>query len=177
TARCRRGHKPPTPRRRGADAKPKASPAASPPATRREVESADRGSQGPVPHRGSRSADTSGYLQGDRDHRRSAGQGREARNEKPFTVSPALARQLDRISERMSREGGIPHEVIVREMRQDMARELKRMVAAYDGSPRKAKDLLEGLLIAEKAGVRGVAEFRRALAGKLESTLGRRRAA
>jgi hypothetical protein len=44
--------------------------------------------------------------------------------EKPFTVSPALARQLDRISERMSREGGIPHEVIVQRMRDDMAREL-----------------------------------------------------
>ena len=98
--------------------------------------------------------------------------------EKPFTVSPALARQLDRISERMSREGGIPHAVIVREMREDMARELKRMVAAYDGAPRKAKDLLEGLLIAEKAGVKGVAELRRALASKLEAgMLGRRKAA
>jgi hypothetical protein len=87
--------------------------------------------------------------------------------EKPFAVSPALARQLDRISERMSREGGIPHEVIVREMREDMARELKRMVAAYDGSPRKAKELLEAFLIAEAERVRGVAELRRVLADKL----------
>ena len=98
--------------------------------------------------------------------------------EKPFTISPALARQLDRISERMSREGGIPPEVIVRQMREDMARELKRMVAAYDGSPRKAKELLEGLLIAEKAGVKSVAELRRALAGRLETgKLAKRRAA
>ena len=87
--------------------------------------------------------------------------------EKPFTVSPALARQLDRISERMSREGGIPHEVIVREIRQDMARELKRMVAGYDGTPRKAKELLEALLISEAERIPGVAEMRRALADKL----------
>jgi hypothetical protein len=87
--------------------------------------------------------------------------------EKPFTVSPALARQLDRISERMSRQGGIPHEVIVRRMREDMARELKRMVAAYDGSARKAKELLETFLISEAEGVHGVAELRRSLAGKL----------
>jgi hypothetical protein len=59
-----------------------------------------------------------------------------------------------------------------------MARELKRMVATYDGSPRKAKELLEGLLIAEKAGVKGVAELRRALAAKLETgKLNRRKAA
>jgi hypothetical protein len=92
---------------------------------------------------------------------------------KPFTLSPALARQLDRISERMSREGGIPHEVIVREMREDMARELKRMVAAYDGSPRRAKELLEALLISEPERIPGVAEIRRALADKL----GKRKAA
>ena len=87
--------------------------------------------------------------------------------EKPFAVSPALARQLDRISERMSRQGGIPHEVIVRQMREDMARELRRMVAAYDGSQRKAKELLEAFLISEAQRVPGVAELRRALADKL----------
>jgi hypothetical protein len=67
----------------------------------------------------------------------------------------------------MSREGGIPHEVIVREWHEDMARELKRMVAAYDGSPKKAKELLEAFLIAESERVRGVAELRRVLADKL----------
>jgi len=87
--------------------------------------------------------------------------------ERPFTVSPALARQLKQISERMSREGGIPHQVIIQKWHEDMARELKRMVAAYDGSPRKAKELLEAFLIAEAEGVRGVTELRRALAGKL----------
>jgi len=91
--------------------------------------------------------------------------------DKPFTVSPALARQLKRISERMSREGGIPHDVIVRQMREDMARELRRMVAAYDGSARKAKELLEALLIAEAERVPGVAELRRALADKLSKRI------
>lgn len=90
---------------------------------------------------------------------------------KPFTVSPALARQLKRIGERMSREGGIPHEVIVRRMREDMARELRRMVAAYDGSARKAKELLEAFLIAEAERVPGVAELRRALAEKLSKRI------
>ena len=78
-----------------------------------------------------------------------------------------MERELRRISERMSREGGIPHAVIVQECLEDMARELRRMVAAYDGSPRKAKELLEAFLIAEAEGVRGVAELRRSLAGKL----------
>jgi hypothetical protein len=86
---------------------------------------------------------------------------------KPFKGSRAMERELRRISERMDREGGIPHAVILQECLDDMARELKRMVAGYDGSPRKAKDLLEAFLIAEAEGVKGVAELRRSLAGKL----------
>ena len=97
---------------------------------------------------------------------------------KPFRGSRAMERELMRISERMSREGGIPHEVILQRCLDDMAHELKRMVAAYDGSPRKAKQLLEAFLIAEKEGVKGVAELRRALAGKLETgKLSKRKAA
>jgi len=86
---------------------------------------------------------------------------------KPFTVSRALAKELRRIDEKMSREGGTPHHVVVQEWHDEMARELKRMVAAYDGSARRAKELLEAFLIAEAEGVRGVAELRRSLAGKL----------
>ena len=89
-----------------------------------------------------------------------------------------MERELERISERMDREGGIPHEVIVREMREDMARELKRLVAAYDGSPRKSKELLEAFLISEAEGIKGVAELRRTLLRKLErGRPGRRKAA
>jgi len=86
---------------------------------------------------------------------------------KQLTISPALARELKRISERMDREGGIPHAVIMQRCLDDMARELKRMVAAYDGSAKKAKELLEAFLISEADGVPGVAELRRSLAGKL----------
>ena len=86
---------------------------------------------------------------------------------KPFTVSPTLAKQLKRIADRMSREGGIPDAVIHQDWLDDMARELKKMVASYDGSARKARELLEAFLIAEAEGVPGVAELRRSLAGKL----------
>jgi hypothetical protein len=89
-----------------------------------------------------------------------------------------MRRELERISERMDREGGIPHAVIVQRCLDEMARELKRMVAAYDGSPRKAKELLEAFLISEADGVKGVAELRRALASKLTSNkVGKRKAA
>ena len=89
-----------------------------------------------------------------------------------------MRRELERISARMDREGGIPHEVIMQECLDDMARELKRMVAAYDGSARKAKELLEAFLISEAEGVKGVAELRRTLASKLEAgRIGKRKAA
>jgi len=97
---------------------------------------------------------------------------------RPFSGSRALKRELERISERMDRDGGIPHAVIMQRCLDEMARELKRMVAAYDGSPRKAKELLEAFLISEAEGVKGVAELRRGLAGKLgASKIGRRNAA
>jgi len=96
---------------------------------------------------------------------------------KPFTVSRALARELKRIDERTSREGGIPHAVVVKEWHDDMARELRRMIAAYDGSSKKAKELLECLLIAETEGVRGLAGVRRSLSSKILGAQGRRRKA
>jgi len=48
----------------------------------------------------------------------------------------------------------------------DMDRELRKMVAAYDGSPARAKALLEALVIAEEEGVESCAEIRRLLARK-----------
>ena len=89
-----------------------------------------------------------------------------------------MRRELERISERMDREGGIPHAVIMQRCLDEMARELKRLVTAYDGSPRKAKELLEAFLISEAEGVKGVAELRRSLAGKLGANkVGKRKAA
>ena len=97
---------------------------------------------------------------------------------KASTISPALARELRKIDAKMSREGGIPHEVILQRCLDEMARELRRMVATYDGSARKARELLEAFLISEAEGVKGVAELRRALAAKLGTgKLGKRKAA
>ena len=72
---------------------------------------------------------------------------------KPFTVTRAQARELTRIAERMEREGGIPHEVVRRQWLADMAVELRKMAKAFERTGRGAKELLEGLVIAEAEGV------------------------
>jgi hypothetical protein len=88
--------------------------------------------------------------------------------DKPFTVTRAMARQLKRIAERMDREGGIPHEVVVAEWLADMVVELRKMARAYQRTGRGAKELLEGLVIAEAEGVDPavLAEIRRGLGEK-----------
>ena len=48
-----------------------------------------------------------------------------------------------------------------------MERDLRTMVRSYDGSARKARVLLEALLIAEEEGVAAVAAIRHELAGKM----------
>jgi hypothetical protein len=53
----------------------------------------------------------------------------------------------------MREKGGVPHAEVERETREDMARDLRRMVRAYKGSPRQAKELLEALVIARDYGV------------------------
>ena len=73
--------------------------------------------------------------------------------EKPFTVTRAMARQLKRIAERMSREGGTPHEVVRAEWLAEMVTELKKMARAFERTGRGAKELLEALVIAEAEGV------------------------
>jgi hypothetical protein len=92
---------------------------------------------------------------------------------KPFTLTRAEARELKRIDDKMSRDGGTPHAVVRRQWLDEMARELRRMASAYDGSPKKAKDLFEALLVAESEGVPGVAEVRKTLGARVR----RRRAA
>ena len=80
-------------------------------------------------------------------------------------VTRAQARELKRIAERMSREGGIPHEVVRQEWLADMATELRRMVKTFERTGRGAKDLLEALVVAEREGVDAtvLAEIRREL--------------
>ena len=87
---------------------------------------------------------------------------------RPFTATRAEARELKKRSAKLRSHGGsIPHAVVRREWLEEMARELKAMVRTYDGSARKARELLEALLIAEEEGVAAVAEIRRQLAGKM----------
>jgi hypothetical protein len=85
-------------------------------------------------------------------------------------VTRAEARELKRIADRMSRQGGIPHAVVRQEWLADMAAELKRMVHAFERTGRGAKDLLEALVIAEAEGVDAVllADIRRDLGHKVK---------
>jgi hypothetical protein len=89
---------------------------------------------------------------------------------KPFIVTRAEARELKRIDQKMSREGGIPHEIVRREWLGDMAAELRKMVKTFERTGRGAKELLEALVIAETEGVDGaaLAEIRRELGQRVK---------
>ena len=69
---------------------------------------------------------------------------------KSWTVSPEEARELARRDAEARAKGGIPHSEVVGKMLADMERELGRMVADYDGSTARARELLEELVIAEE---------------------------
>ena len=86
---------------------------------------------------------------------------------RPFTVTRGEARELKRRSDRMRREGGIPHEIVRREWLAEMERELRSMVRAYDGSARRGRQLLEALIVAEEEGVTAVAAIRHELGEKI----------
>jgi hypothetical protein len=86
---------------------------------------------------------------------------------RPFTVTRAEARDLKRRSDRMRRDGGIPHEVARRQWLAEMERELRSMVRSYDGSARRGRELLEALIIAEEEGMRAVSEIRHELGEKI----------
>jgi hypothetical protein len=86
---------------------------------------------------------------------------------RPVTVTRTQARDLKRIAEKMVREGGTPHALVRREWLEDMARELRQLANGYDGSPLKAKELFEALLVAEVEGVAGVDDIRRRLGRKV----------
>jgi hypothetical protein len=73
---------------------------------------------------------------------------------KPFTVTREEAKELKRIIERIRRgDKGTPHEVVVQGWRDDMAVELRKLARNYERTGRGAKELLEGLVIAEVEGV------------------------
>jgi hypothetical protein len=72
---------------------------------------------------------------------------------KPFTVTRAEARELKRIDQKMSREGGTPHEAVRKEWLADMAAELRKLAKTFERTGRGARELLEALVIAETEGV------------------------
>lgn len=72
---------------------------------------------------------------------------------KPWTVSPEEARELAKRDAEARVKGGVPHAEVVGKMLADMEHELTRMVTDYDGSPARARELLEALVIAEEEGV------------------------
>jgi len=84
------------------------------------------------------------------------------------SITREEARELKRRSEELDRRGGgIPHEVVRAKWVAKLGRELREMVRAYDGSARKARELLEAILVAEEEGVEGVAELKRQLSVKM----------
>jgi hypothetical protein len=89
-------------------------------------------------------------------------------------VTRAQARELKRIDERMSREGGTPHELIRQEWLADMAAELRRMVDAFERTGRGAKELLEALVVAETEGADAtvLADVRRELGQRVKKRRG-----
>ena len=92
-------------------------------------------------------------------------------NSKPTAVTRAEARELKRVDEKMSRQGGIPHEIIRQEWLTEMATELRKMVKTFDRTHgRSAKELLEALVVAETEGVDAglLAEIRRELGQRVK---------
>ena len=90
-------------------------------------------------------------------------------------VTPELARELKGHSEGLDRDGGgIPHEEVRARWLARMALELREMIEAYDGrDDRKAKELLDALVVAKEEAVPGLDEMMHALAVKM----GKQRAA
>jgi hypothetical protein len=55
--------------------------------------------------------------------------------------------------ERMRRGHKVSLAMVERQMREDMVKELGRMAREYDGTARRAKALLDAILIAEEEGI------------------------
>ena len=89
---------------------------------------------------------------------------------KPTSLTRAEARELKRVDDKMSREGGIPHELVRQEWLSDMATELRKMVKTFERTGRGAKDLLEALVVAETEGLDAtlLAEIRRELGQRVK---------
>ncbi|HEY7375848.1 MAG TPA: hypothetical protein VIF57_27060 [Polyangia bacterium] len=72
---------------------------------------------------------------------------------RPFRVTRAQARELGRIKERTQRQGGTPHDQVVRRMHARMTRDLRRLVKAYKHPSRGITDILELLALSRAEGI------------------------
>jgi len=91
-----------------------------------------------------------------------------------WTVSRAEARELARRDERTRRQGGASLVDIDADLRRDMIKELRRMARSYSGKPRKTRELLAAIVIAETEGITAL-DLADVLA-ELRAKLGRRAA-
>lgn len=76
-------------------------------------------------------------------------------------------RELTRRLVKTRPKSGVPHAEIRREMLARIERDLRKLVRAYRGTARQAKQLLEALVIARDAGVSACDDIERELAGRL----------
>jgi hypothetical protein len=86
-------------------------------------------------------------------------------------ISRTEAKLLKERSEEMDRKGGgLSLAEVERRMRSGMIAELHRMAQAYDGNPRRAKQLLDAILTAQEEGISAevFAEVRREAAAALK---------
>jgi hypothetical protein len=60
---------------------------------------------------------------------------------------------LGRIKERTARQGGTPHDEVVRRMHERMSRDLRRMVRAYKHPAPEINDILELLALSRAEGL------------------------
>ena len=79
-------------------------------------------------------------------------------------------RQLSKRLNEVRAKGGVPHAAVRREMLEDMERDLRRMADDYDGSERRAKVLLEALVIARESGVLACDEIELRLAQRVRKS-------
>ena len=72
---------------------------------------------------------------------------------KAFRVTRSQARELRQIKDRTARQGGTPHDEVVRRMHERMCRGLRKMVRAYKHPAPEINDILELLALARAEGL------------------------
>jgi hypothetical protein len=72
---------------------------------------------------------------------------------KSSRITRAQARELEQIRERTAREGGTPHDEVIRRMRERMSRELRKLVRSYRHPSPEINEILELLALSRAEGL------------------------